>query len=92
MVQLAVADFLGPASAIFSTPAGDLSLLQPVDWSALGAMNIGQFNSGISSGQFTPTSLDVVAASPAPEPETLALLVAGLLAGIGRFKALQRRK
>jgi hypothetical protein len=90
LIQLAVADFLGPASSIFSTPDGDLSLLQPVDWFAAGATNIRQFNSGISSGQFTLTSLEVVTASPVPEPATLALLAAGLLAVRGRVKGSRR--
>ena len=84
-LQLSITDFLGTASQIFSTPAGDLSLLQTINWLAPGAIVLGQFSaSGNLSAQFRLTSIDVVSTSPAPEPEPFALLVAGLVAVAGR--------
>jgi hypothetical protein len=86
LILLSVADFLGAASHLFASPPGDLSLLQDVDWLAAGATTIGQFGRGNTSGEFTLTSVNVVSASPVPEPGTLALLSAGLLAVAGRIR------
>jgi hypothetical protein len=88
-VSLSVADFLGLASHIFSTPASDLSLLQPIDWLAADATTIGQFASGNSNGEFRLTSIDVVTVSAVPEPDTLALLAGGL--GLVAWTARRRR-
>ncbi len=89
-VTLSVADFLGSSSHIFSTPANDLSLLQPVDWLAAGATTIGQFASGNSNGEFRLTSIEVVAVSPVPEPVPLALLAGGI--GLVGWTARRRRR
>jgi hypothetical protein len=65
MVQLSITDFVGLASLIFSTPAGDLSLMQPIDWLAPGAIGLGQLStSGDMAAQFRLTSIDVIATSP----------------------------
>jgi hypothetical protein len=91
MLQLSVTDFLGSTSQIFSTPAGDLSLLQPVDWLAPGATSLGQLSaSGDMTAQFRLTSVDVVSASPAPEPATFFLLAAGLVVTAGKRLAMLR--
>jgi hypothetical protein len=75
---------------IFSTPAGDLSLLQTINWLAPEAIVLGQFSaSGNLGAQFRLTSIDV--ASPASEPEPLALLVAGLVAVAGKVRGVLRR-
>lgn len=91
-LQLSITDFLGTASQIFSTAAGDLSLLQTIDWLSPGATLLGQFSaSGNLSAQFRLTSVEVVSTSPAPEPEPLALLLAGLLAVAGKARGVLRR-
>jgi hypothetical protein len=91
-LQLSISDSLGTASQIFSTRAGDVSLLQTIDWLAPGASVLGQFSaSGNLSAQFRLTSIDVVSTSPAPEPEPFALLVAGLLAVAAKAGGARRK-